>query len=270
MCASGLRTPFSWFLAEIAASASDWSPKRSKYTAAMSPNTPAKPPGMSPSSLTYEHLSSVSPISWLGSVFIFSMPITSACFTRPEPTASSAAQIAAEPVAQAFSTRTAGTWRNSGIATPGSAPLKSCRTKPPLKWPTKMPSMSDSCSPALATAGSVASRISCSRSTASSLPKGVWPQPMMCALFMVCLVGGMRGSSAGSFDEPGSEGIARSVRGFCAARPRRGTHAAARQCRNRFICWPGEAVARDPWVCCRASRCPDGRRSTRVAHAIHR
>ena len=30
MCAYGLRTPFSWFLAEIAASASLWSPKRSK------------------------------------------------------------------------------------------------------------------------------------------------------------------------------------------------------------------------------------------------
>src|ERR1700749_4979517 len=63
----------------------------------MSPNTPANPPGVSASSLTYEHLSSVSPICWLGSVFIFSMPITSACLTRPEPTASRAAQIAAEP-----------------------------------------------------------------------------------------------------------------------------------------------------------------------------
>ena len=39
-------------------------------------------------------------------------------------------------------------------------------------------------SPALATAGSAASRISCSMSIASSLPKGVWPQPMMWALFM--------------------------------------------------------------------------------------
>ena len=52
MCAYGLCMPLLWFLAEIAASASDWSPKRSKYLAAMPPKMPAKPAGSVPSSLT--------------------------------------------------------------------------------------------------------------------------------------------------------------------------------------------------------------------------
>ena len=98
---------------------------------------------------------------------------------RPDFSASTAVQMAAEPVAQAFSQRTAGVWRNAGMATAGSAAVKSCGTKPALKWPTKMPSISSGASPALSSAGSAASRISCSRSTASSLPKGVWPQPVM-------------------------------------------------------------------------------------------
>jgi len=99
--------------------------------------------------------------------------------TRPACSASSAAQIAAEPVAQAFSSRTAGTWRNLGMATAGSDAVKSCPTKPALKWPMNMPSISSGSRPALSSAGCTASRIICSRSILSSLPKGVWPQPTM-------------------------------------------------------------------------------------------
>ena len=139
----------------------------------MLPKTPAKPPGVSPSTLTYEQRSSTSPICAEGRVFIFSRPMTSARFTRPLCRASMAAQMAAEPVAQAFSSRTEGTCLNSGMATATMAPLKSCRTKPPLKWPTKIPSMSLSSRPALATAGKAASLMSCSRSVLSSLPNGV-------------------------------------------------------------------------------------------------
>ena len=118
-------------------------------------------------------------------MFIFSRPMTSARLTRPLCRASMAAQMAAEPVAQAFSSLTEGTCLNSGMATATMAPLKSCRTKPPLKWPTKIPSMSFSSRPALATAGKAASLMSCSRSVLSSLPNGVCPQPMMCGVFTV-------------------------------------------------------------------------------------
>jgi hypothetical protein len=52
----------------------------------------------------------------VGNVFMRSKPTTSARFTRPDCTASSAAQMAAEPVAQAFSNRTAGTCRSAGMA----------------------------------------------------------------------------------------------------------------------------------------------------------
>ena len=127
----------------------------------------------------------------VGRPFIFSMPMTSARFMRPDFSASTAVQMAAEPVAQAFSQRTAGVWRNAGMATAGSAAVKSCGTKPALKWPTKMPSISSGASPALSSAGSAASRISCSRSTASSLPKGVWPQPVMRGSVVMCGLGGM-------------------------------------------------------------------------------
>ena len=80
---------------------------------------------MSPSSFTYEHFRSTSPISALGSVFIFSKPTTSARFMRPLASASSAAQMAAEPVAQAFSSRTAGVCRSAGMASAAIEPLKS-------------------------------------------------------------------------------------------------------------------------------------------------
>jgi len=63
---------------------------------------------------------------------MISKPTTRACLTRPHATASSAAQIAAEPVAQAFSRRTAGTWRSSGTAMATSDAVKSCGKKPPL------------------------------------------------------------------------------------------------------------------------------------------
>src|SRR5437763_239575 len=124
------------------------------------------------------------------------MPITSVRFMRPAAIASSAAQMAVEPVAQAFSVRTAGVCRNSGIATAGREAVKSWPTKPALTWPTKMPSMSLGSRPALSSAGCTASRIICSRSSLSSLPKGVWPQPMMYELLTSILCKDVEGNQS--------------------------------------------------------------------------
>jgi hypothetical protein len=82
--------------------------------------------------------------------FMISKPITSACASCGRcAIASSAAQIAAEPVAQAFSSAPPACGATRASATATSEALKSCGTKPALKWPTKMPSMSGGSSPAL-------------------------------------------------------------------------------------------------------------------------
>ena len=90
----------------------------------------------------------MSPTSTLGVAVIFSAPTTSAIRPRPDSMKSIAPCIAADPVAQAFSYRVAGVWakRSSPIAT--SAPWKSCRAKPLLKTPTKIPSTSSGAMPA--------------------------------------------------------------------------------------------------------------------------
>src|SRR5206468_4871455 len=59
-------------------------------------------------------------------------------------------------------------------------------------------SMSLGSRPALSSAGCTASRIICSRSSLSSLPKGVWPQPMMYELLMSILCKDVEGNQCAS------------------------------------------------------------------------
>ena len=113
-------------------------------------------------------------------MFIFSNPRTRTRLTRPLSMASNAAHTAAEPVAQAFSSLTAGTCRNSGTARAAREALKSCFKKPPLKWPMNIPSISWGSSPALVKAAKAASRIMSSGSRFTNLPNWVCPQPVIC------------------------------------------------------------------------------------------
>ena len=97
---------------------------------------PAKPASMAASSATYEALISTSPACAELSSVIFSTPTTS---TKRAFLAASVLRpmwIAAEPVAQAFSTRVLGLKRRSGWVCSGSEEWNSWRTKPPFMLPT--------------------------------------------------------------------------------------------------------------------------------------
>jgi hypothetical protein len=117
-----------------------------------------------------------------GVAVIFSTPITSVTRPRLAARKSSAPWMAAEPVAQAFSSRVAGLKRSSGTAWNTSEDGKSCCWKPPLKVPRKMASTSCGSRPASAIASRATRPMSASASGASSsLPKRLWAQPMMAA-----------------------------------------------------------------------------------------
>ena len=86
---------------------------------------------------------------------------------------------AAEPVAQAFSTRSARLKRSSGEACSTSEAVKSCAEKPALKWPSTISSTSLASMPASASAPLATRTIRLSTVSPSSLPKGVCAQPTM-------------------------------------------------------------------------------------------
>ena len=67
---------------------------------------------------------------------IFSTPATSTMRAFFAAMALSPIRTAAEPVAQAFSTRVEGLKRNPSAVWRTSEAGKSCFTKPPPKWPT--------------------------------------------------------------------------------------------------------------------------------------
>ena len=75
-------------------------------------------------------------MSRLGSEVIFSAPTTNAMRPRPASMKFIAAWIAAEPVAQAFSSRVAGVCASAGSASATRAPWKSCGVKPLFITPT--------------------------------------------------------------------------------------------------------------------------------------
>src|SRR5579863_1989863 len=145
---------------------------------------PAKPPSMSASSRTYEALRRLRPISAGGVVVICSTPTTSAILADRAAIDCRAPCTAADPVAQAFSTRVARLKRSSGDACKTSEAVKSCAEKPALKWPSTISSTSFAAIPASANA-SVATRTT-RLSTVSplSLPNGVWAQPTMQAVII--------------------------------------------------------------------------------------
>src|SRR6202030_1189159 len=91
---------------------------------------------------------------------------------------------AAEPVAQAFSTRVAGWKRRSGEACSTSEAVKSCAEKPALKWPSTISSTSPAATPASASASFATRTIRFSTVSPESLPKGVWAQPTMQAVMI--------------------------------------------------------------------------------------
>src|SRR5665213_370530 len=86
---------------------------------------------------------------------------------------------AAEPVAQAFSTRSARLKRSSGEACSTSEAVKSCAEKPALKWPSTISSTSRASTPASASAPLATLTIRLSTVSPSSLPNGVCAQPTM-------------------------------------------------------------------------------------------
>ena len=89
---------------------------------------------------------------------------------------------AAEPVAQAFSTRVARLKRRSGEACSTSAAVKSCAEKPALKWPSTISSTSAAATPASASAAVATRTIRLSTVSPSSRPKAVWAHPTMHAV----------------------------------------------------------------------------------------
>src|SRR3954464_8886218 len=89
---------------------------------------------------------------------------------------------AAEPVAQAFSTRVAGLKRKLSFACSTSEAVKSCGEKPALKWPSRTSAPSRASPPACSSASSATRTIRPSTVSLSSLPNGVWAQPTMQAV----------------------------------------------------------------------------------------
>src|SRR6202030_2354988 len=96
---------------------------------------------------------------------------------------------AAEPVAQAFSTRVAGLKRRSGEAWSTSEAVKSCAENPALKWPSTISSTSLAAMPASPSASRVARTTRLSTVSPESLPKGVCAQPTMHAVMFAPLLG---------------------------------------------------------------------------------
>ena len=97
---------------------------------------PAKPASIVASSATYEALISTSPACAELSSVIFSTPTTSTKRALPAASVFRPMWIAADPVAQAFSTRVLGLKRRSGWACRASDEWNSWRTKPPFMLPT--------------------------------------------------------------------------------------------------------------------------------------
>ena len=113
---------------------------------------------------------------------IFSTPTTSTIRAALAAIARRPWWTAAEPVAQAFSTRVAGLKRKAGSAWSTSELVKSWATKPPLKWPSQISSISAGSRPASAMAAVAASTIRLSALRPSCLPNGRWLQPTMQAV----------------------------------------------------------------------------------------
>src|ERR1700719_3101892 len=89
---------------------------------------------------------------------------------------------AAEPVAQAFSTRVAGLKRKFGSACNTSEAVKSCGEKPALKCPSTISSTSDAAMPASASASLATLTTRLSTVSASNFPNGVCAHPTMLAV----------------------------------------------------------------------------------------
>src|ERR1700722_11676635 len=145
---------------------------------------PAKPPSMSASSRTWDALSRFWPTSGPGVVVICSAPTTSTMREAPAAIDFKPWCTAAEPVAQAFSTRVARLKRRSGEACSTSEAVKSCAEKPALKWPSTISSTSLAATPASASASLATRTIRLSTVSPESLPKGVWAQPTMQAVMI--------------------------------------------------------------------------------------
>ena len=141
--------------------------------------TPANPPSTSASSLRYEAPSRMSPTSGVGVAVIFSTPTTNTRRARPLSIWRMPAWMAAEPVAQAFSTRVAGVKRSSGTARATREAWKSCLENPLLKEPRKIASISCGPTSACLRQSPTTSAISSSAPAASDLPNLEWAQPIM-------------------------------------------------------------------------------------------
>src|SRR5258706_10029752 len=151
----------------------------------MLPNTPAKPPGVSPSSGRYEARSRFLPISGAGVRVICSTPTTSTILAAPAAMARMPWCTAADPVAQAFSTRVAGLNRNCGSACSTSDAVKSCGEKPALKCPSTISSTSAAEMPASVSASFATRTTRLSTVSVSNLPNGVCAHPTMLAVMVV-------------------------------------------------------------------------------------
>src|SRR6266436_3974984 len=149
------------------------------------PNTPAKPPGVSPSSGRYDARSRFLPISGAGVRVICSTPTTSTILAAPAAMARMPWCTAADPVAQAFSTRVAGLNRNCGSACSTSEAVKSCGEKPALKCPSTISSTSAAETPASASASLATPTTRLSTVSVSNLPNGVCAHPTMLAVMVV-------------------------------------------------------------------------------------
>ena len=91
---------------------------------------------------------------------------------------------AADPVAQAFSTRVARLKRKSGEACSTSEAVKSCAENPALKWPSTISSTSEAVKPASASASVATLTTRLSTVSASNLPNGVCAHPTMLAVMV--------------------------------------------------------------------------------------
>src|SRR4051812_35461332 len=94
---------------------------------------------------------------------------------------------AADPVAQAFSTRVAGLKRNCGSACSTSEAVKSCGEKPALKCPSTISSTSAAEIPASASASFATLTTRLSTVSVSNFPNGVCAHPTMLAVMVVLL-----------------------------------------------------------------------------------
>ena len=112
-------------------------------------------------------------MSALGAWVICSTPTTRVMRARPASRLLMAWCTAAEPVAQAFSTRVAGLKRKASLACSTIEAVKSCGLKPALKCPSRISSTSAGPIPAWASASFATRTIRLSTVSAASLPKAV-------------------------------------------------------------------------------------------------